>query len=60
MNHGNPNPSSIEYGVNCLVEIRKIKDPRELPVLVMTTHADKALHRAVKLREIGAYDTITS
>lgn len=52
------NPSNIEHGVNCLLAIRKIKAPHELPVLVMTTYSDKALHRSTKLREMGAHDTI--
>lgn len=52
------NPSNIEHGVNCLVAIRKIKTSHELPVLVMTNHTDKALHRSTKLREMGAQDTI--
>lgn len=52
------NPTSIEYGLNCLSEIRKIKNSRQLPVIIMTTYSDKALHRISKLRDLGAYDTI--
>ena len=51
--------ANIEYGCNCLEHIRKLKDQKVLPVIVMTTHTEKGFGLAQRLFHKGANDSIS-